>query len=437
MATSHLHRSAERVDRPLAPMRLHRFAPERLQRVIAATPIIAVLYNAILAMLAARGIPVNITTAIAFEVAVIVMALALSAIGGFRRSDALPLGYIYFAAAASIVMSLTQGRVAVDGLRNVLIIASFTLLGARASERTVRTAFAVCAAITLLVLIWEIAALESYAATFRPADYLSKTRGYSVKEFYEDVGLSIGTIAYSNRFSFGIFSGPRTSSIFLEQVGINCFAIVLMIYLSAMWSRLTHWERALSIGAAVLIILSNNARMAALIMPVLTVGYFVFPRLPRYANIFIPLMLLAATLILFQFERPRIGDDLIGRVGVTYRYLTKLQTVDLLIGNVGLTWKAFDTGYGYIVASTTIFGAIVYWAYLTFVTPQDTPSNRRAAWSMNTYIYLWLLVGGTATFSMKTASLLWLLIGFLRAVPFEEPRHGHEEANAGVECGLG
>lgn len=388
-----------------------------MQRLAIVTPVIGVVYNGTFAVLAARGMPVNVTMVIACEIIIILMALLASAMGGFRRSDALPLGYIYFSTVLTVVMSLIQAKAAVDGLRNILIIAGFTMLGARASERTIRTVFAICTVVTLFVLVWEIAGLESYAATFRPADYLAKTRGYEVKDFIEDLGLSIGTIGYSNRFSFGIFTGPRTSSIFLEQVGINCFAIVLMVYLSALWSRLSGWERMQTIATVVLIILSNNARMAALVLPVLIVGFFIYPRLPRYANILLPIVLLGGMLIVFQFEQIRIGDDLVGRLGVTYKFLSRLTPADLLIGNPRLLTRSFDTGYGYVIASTTIFGAIAYWAYLTFVIPHDSIVKRRTAWSMNTYIYLWLMVGGTASFSMKTASLLWFLVGFVRVLP--------------------
>lgn len=392
-----------------------------LQALVIATPVVAVLYNALLALLAVRGVPVNEATAVGCEILIIIAALAVSAVGGFSKNDAFPLGYLYLTGGLTIMMCMVQQRVSVDALRNVLIIAGFTLLGGRATERSVRIVFAVCVTLMLAVLIWEILSVESYAAAFRPADYLSKTRGYTVKEFYEDVGLMVGTIAYEGRFSFGIFTGPRTSSIMLEQVGINCFVIVLMVYMSTMWGRLSLWERVLCIATTILIILSNNARMAALLVPVLTIGYFLFPRLPRYLNAAVPILLLTFTIILFQFEQPRIGDDFVGRIGVTYQYLTKLQASDLLIGNLKLMRRAFDTGYGYIITSATIFGALAYWAYLTFAVPQSSIASRRAVWSMNAYIYLWLLVGGTASFSMKTASLLWFLMGFVRANIAAEP----------------
>jgi putative polymerase len=388
-----------------------------VQRLAMFATISGVTYNAFFAMLAARGTPMNTTMVIACEILIILIALGASAMGGFRPSDAWPLSYIYFSAALALVLSLAQTRFAVDGLRNVLIIAGFTLLGARANERTVRTVFAVCIATVLIVLIMEISVLESYVATFRPADYLAKTRGYEVQEFYEDVGLSVGTIGYEDRFSFGVFTGPRTSSIFLEQVGINCFAITIMIYLSSFWKRISFWERAIGASTIILIILSNNARMATAILPIMIIGYFIFPRLPRYLNVAFPIFIVSSVLLLFTFVKVRVSDDLIGRIGITYKFISRFKTEELIIGAPHLLTKSFDTGYGYIIVSMTIFGSIFYWLYLTFIVKQDSSEKKRAAWSMNTYIYLWLMVGGTASFSMKTASLLWFLMGFIRILP--------------------
>lgn len=387
-----------------------------LQRIVAAVPILAVLYNALLAAAAAHGVPVNTLTAIAVEIVVLGAAFGVSATMGMRKGDAAPLAFLYFMIAISILMSLVWERPVVDALRNVLIIVGFTILGARADERTVRIVFNFCAGVTLLVLVWEIWALTSYVAMFRPADYLSKTRGYAVQEFYDEIGLSIGTIGFTGRFSFGLFDGPRTSSIFLEQVSINCFSIVLMVYLSTMWARITRWERLLVATTIPLIILSNNARLAGLLVPVMAAGYFVFPLLPRRLTILIPVALLLGVVVFFMFNESRYGDDLVGRLGITYNFFDhKISTQDYLVGNVEALTRTFDTGYGYIVVSMTLFGALAYMAYLAWIVPQVDVQAKRMAWGMCVYVYLWLMVGGTASFSMKTATLLWFLAGYTRA----------------------
>lgn len=390
------------------------------QPFILATTVLAVTYNALLAFFSAHGGPATLGMVVAIEIGLLLAALAMVALSGIRNSDTLPLAFLYFTVLVALLTSMIAGVMFVDSVRNVLIIAAFTMLGARATQRTVRLVFAALSVITLLVLMLEISALETYAALFKPAEYLAKTRGYALKEFYEEVGLSIGTIAYEGRFSFGLWDGPRTSSIFLEQVGINCFAIVLMIYLATMWDCVTRWERTLAIVTVVLIMVTNNARMASLLVPVMAAGYFLFPRLPRYGHFWIPAILLTATWAIFQFEVPKKGDDLMGRLAITYNFLAEFSVSDLLGGNVPLTRRAFDTGYGFVIASATIFGAFAYWAYLTMVVPFTTATQRRCAWAMSIYIYLWLLVGGTASFSMKTASLLWFLVGFIRVLETAE-----------------
>lgn len=388
------------------------------QSLVSTIPVIGVTYNAVLAFMAAHGVPMNNSIVVVTEVAIICAALGLSVYSGIRRSDILPLLYLGLSAGLAIMMSIVAELAFIEGLRNVLIIISFTMLGARADEKAVRLAFTLCAAITLAVLLIEISSTEAYASLFRPADYLSKTRGYAIKEFYEETGLALGTIAYEGRFSFGLFDGPRTSSIFLEQVNINIFAIVLMIYLTSMWNRLSWAERVLALVTIFTIVVTNNARMSAIVAPIFIIGYFVFPRLPRYSNALIPVVLLTTTFVIFEFERVRYGDDLIGRIATTYRALTGLSASDILFGNHDLIARSGDTGYGFVMVSTSIFGALAYWIYLTLVVRPDGVTRRRTLWSMSVYIYIWLLVGGTGSFSMKTAPLLWLLVGFVRVNEF-------------------
>lgn len=387
--------------------------------VIVTTPVLGVIYNAILALLGAAGVPVNYTIVSVVEILILATALGGCLLDGPRRSDLLPMLYLGLSVALALFMSLAADRAFVEGLRNVLIIVTFTMLGGRADLKLVRLAFALCAVIALVVLLIEISSLETYAALFRPGDYLTKTRGLAIKEFYEDTGLAMGTIAYEGRFSFGLFDGPRTSSIFLEQVNINIFAIVLMVYITSLWGRLSWLERGLVLVTIFMIVVTNNARMSAIIAPIFIVGYFVFPRLPRYANALIPVLLLAGAFVLFEFVEVRSGDDLVGRLATTYRALTRLTAEELLLGNYAKLPRSGDTGYGFIILSTTIFGALAYWVYLTLVIGPDSVTHRRTLWSVNVYIYMWLLVGGTGSFSMKTAPLLWLLVGFVRVTHFE------------------
>lgn len=386
-----------------------------LRRAMIFLPPFAIAYNGIFAAAAAIGVPMNNPIVIAAELFIILSAIGLSFYrDGIRQDDVPPLLFLGGITGVALLGSLLFERPMIEGVRNVLIIAAFTILGVRFDEKMLRFAFGISCVIALGVLLIEISSVETYAAIFRPADYLAKTRGYEIKEFMEETGLAIGTIAYSGRFSFGLYDGPRTSSIFLEQVGINCFSIVIMVYLCAMWQRLSVAERVLALATVILIVVTNNARMSSLLAPLFLIGYFVFPRLPRYWQALIPLVSLVATFVIFAFVRVRYGDDLIGRLATTYRVLTSYQAGDLLLGAPEMISHTGDTGYGFVVASMGIIGAVFYWAYFTVIVPQTTDTARRAAWGAAVYIYIWLLVGGTGTFSMKSAPLVWLLLGYCR-----------------------
>lgn len=380
-------------------------------------PAFAIAYNGIFAAAAAAGAPMNNPIVIATEILIIVLAIGLSFYrDGIRREDVLALLFVGAMAGVGLLGSLLFERPMIEGVRNVLIIAAFTILGVRFEEKMLRWAFAISCLIAMGVLMIEISSVETYAAIFRPADYLAKTRGYVVKEFMEETGLAIGTIAYRGRFSFGLYDGPRTSSIFLEQVGINCFSIVIMVYLCALWQRLTIAERVLAIATVGLILVTNNARMSSILAPLFLIGYFVFPRLPRYWQALIPVLALAATFVMFAFMRPRFGDDLVGRIATTYRVLTTFKASDIMLGAPDLLARTGDTGYGFVMASMGLIGAVLYWGYLTLVVPPASATARRAIWAASLYIYIWLLVGGTGTFSMKSAPLLWLLLGYCRGL---------------------
>lgn len=396
-------------------------------------PPFAIAYNGLFAAAAAVGAPMNNAIVIAAELFIILSAVCLSFFrDGIRREDVAPLLLVAGIAAVALVGSLVFERPMIESVRNSLIIAAFTILGIRCDERMVRIAFAIASVIALGVLLLEISSVDTYASIFQPASYLTKTRGFVVKEFMDENSLAIGTISYSGRFTFGLYDGPRTSSIFLEQVSINCFSIVLMVYLCTLWNRLTIAERVLAMATVFLIVVTNNARMSSLLAPLFLIGYFLFPRLPRYWQGLIPVVSLAATFLLFAFIPWRTGDDPVGRLGTTYRYLTQFDAGDLLLGLPSIISRTGDTGYGFIIASMGLIGAFVYWAYLIVVVPQTSDTARRAAWAMALYIYVWLLVGGTGTFSMKTAPLLWLLIGYCRATympPREDPARRQAEAH--------
>ena len=79
-----------------------------------------------------------------------------------------------------------------------------------------------------------------------------------------------------------------------------------------------------------------------------------------------------------------------------------------------------DSGYVYLIYSSTIFGLIVFWLFVCLYPAGTTPAQRRCAHSLSLFIFLNMMIGGTAIFSIKIAGLLWLLVGYMRVS--ENPR---------------
>ena len=387
----------------------------RENQIAVALVVLATLYNAILAVVVARGINIGFAGVAAVEALLTILTITICIKSGLSKYDIFPICLLWFVVVCSVAVSISHDRLYIGSIRNIALISAFSMLGTRMSVDYIRKAFAITSAIALFVLIWEIANVSSYAWFFAPARYYEATRGLGISEF-DTTGLSNGTVAYEGRFSLGIFSGARTSSIFLEQVSINAYSIVCIVFLNGLWGEITKKEKALQIALIFLIVASNNARMGALMCIVMPIGYFIFPFISRILIPIVPFIIISVIFAFGSTLANAVGDDLTGRLGVTYRLLNQFTISDIFLGNPDKVNRAFDSGYAFIGFSLGLFGGIAYLSYLTLFPGFTTPAQRRLCWSVAIYILVWLTVGGTATFSVKTAALLWALVGSMASL---------------------
>jgi len=375
----------------------------------------AVLFNGVLAAINGNVFPVSRTMVIICELGIFAGIALVLAATRIHKSDWPAFALLFTMVIIALLISIGEDRLYPDQIRNYGIIALFTLLGSRCDEALVRKAFAIVSVVVLLFLILELASLPTYTALFHPASYFEQTRGVEQRDF-NDTGLFASTLGYAGRFSYGIFNAPRTSSIFVEQVSLAGFATVLEVFLLGFWQRLSNPWRVLHTALIILILLSNNARAASTLCVLGLIGYFAYPRLPRYFNLLLaPLLLLGSLSFLDLFNAFYMrGDNLVGRLGVSWRALYSIDFRTLLTGAIDRSVHMLDAGYAYVIMSTTIFGLIAFWLYASLIVPQTTAPKRRVAWGLALYLFSWLLIGGTAVFTIKTASLIWLLAGFMR-----------------------
>ena len=150
---------------------------------------------------------------------------------------------------------------------------------------------------------------------------------------------------------------------------------------------------------------------------VMPIGYLVFPWLNRNLILAVPFLIIGLIFSLSGYIENAMGDDITGRLGVTYRLLNRFDLADFFVGNPLKVGRTFDSGYSFIIASIGLFGGLAYLLFLAYYPRHETEDQRRGSWSLAVYILVWLTVGGTATFSIKTAALLWSFIGCLSKTP--------------------
>jgi hypothetical protein len=375
----------------------------------------AILFNAGLAIINAHIIPVTTTHVILCEI--IILGLACIFLG-FRAGSfpniLPPLIFMFFMIVMFLYLSIWQGHFFVKPLRDMLLIAVFFMVGGTMTERSVIKTFGFIATLVLFFLVVENYFTEIYVSIFEPSNYYAATRG--VEELsVDDSGLFRNSLGYNGRWSFGFLSDHRLSSIFLEQVSMANFCMVLALFTATFWTNLTRNEKILFFVTTVLILLTNSTRTGTFVCLCIFAGYFIFPRLPRYTHlIYLPLILLIGFAFFYDPRLPPLltTDDLIGRVGLSMRSLASLDTKMFTGGTMAETVRLWDAGYSYVILSQTIFGAIALWIFISFIVPPLDARNIRYNNSLAICIFFNLLIG-TAIFSIKVSAPLWIIAGFL------------------------
>jgi hypothetical protein len=374
--------------------------------------LLPLLYNPILAIVNAHIIYLNFSIAAAFEISILLFIALYIFRNGIGKRHVPEITLLAVAFAAFGLTFLASGKLYIDFIRNILIIVSFTLLGADLKKQEIILIFKITLSIVLSVLVLEIVNLQLYVALFEPALYFSNTRGNEVSELNE-LGVFGNALGFEGRFGYGLFDGPRTSSIFLEQVTLANMTIVLAIILSAFYELLSRFWRMLAFMFIVLSLLSTESRLSMSVVILIWLGFFMFPKIHKVWLLFlIPIILTFGTI--YAILNPVYsGDNFFGRISLSFGYFVGLEIQDLFglgVLKIGHLW---DSGYAYIICSGTIFGAVAFWIYLFGLYTIDSIESRRFFSGLVLFLVLALSIGGTAVFSIKVAFLFWLVAGFL------------------------
>ncbi len=377
--------------------------------------IAACFYNAGLAFLNAHIIMVGtlhvaLTEAVILAIAVVYIASKIRVFPNIMP----PVIFMVFMGMMFLFVSFLNEHFYPKALRDMILIAVFFMVGGTVTEQNLFRTFRFMAIAIFIVMIVEAYFTNIYSLIFQPADYYANTRGIQ-KLDNDETGLFRNSLGYSGRFSFGIFDTHRLSSLFLEQVSLANFAMIITIFASSFWSSIGRWDRCLYIGTVIFILLTNNSRTATILCSAFFVGHFIFPYLPRYIHMFyMPFILIGAAIFFYD---PEMGlrlerDDLSGRVGHTIANLVNMDMSYFTGGTLPEIYRMFDSGFVYLILTQTVFGLIAFWLFTSLVVQSRNAGNKRFNNAMAIYIFMNLLTSG-AIFSIKVSAPLFLIAGYL------------------------
>jgi hypothetical protein len=118
------------------------------------------------------------------------------------------------------------------------------------------------------------------------------------------------------------------------------------------------------------------------------------------------------------------GDNFLGRINLGFGHFLDLNILDYLGLGVLKVNQLWDSGFGYLFASYTVFGGTVFICFTLFILKQISIESRLCALGLSIYVFVNLMIGGNAIYSIKTAALLWLLVGFIYNSELKKMSHG-------------
>ena len=377
--------------------------------------IAAVFYNAALAFINAHGFGINQGFVSVTEALIVMVAIAFIAFKIYAFPNIRPQ-LIFGAITISMILlvALINDFIYLKSIRDVLLIIVFFMIGGLSSEKSLISVFKFLCAVIFLFMVIENYMTDFYVYLFEPSSYFANTRG--IEEFsIDESGLFRNALGYEGRFSFNFLSDHRLSSLFLEQVSLANFSMVLAIFTSTFWSKLSRLERFSFLATIILIVLTNSTRTGTGVCLLILSGYFIFPYLPRYSNLlYMPVILILCFVIFYDpnYDPHAADDNFSGRIGGTLYLLENFGPHYFTGGTMDMIKRTADSGYSYVILTQTLIGLLAFWLFTGFIVPQDNSDNKRFAHGTSIYIFFNLIIGA-AIFSIKVSAPLWFMAGYL------------------------
>ncbi|MBS0270911.1 MAG: hypothetical protein JSS54_18305, partial [Proteobacteria bacterium] len=206
---------------------------EAVDRLIAGMMIVTLLFNAVLAVINARVMPVTTGEVIAAELTIFFFStlLLVLTLGPHDRPWlVLMLSFV----GLGLIISLFRDELAAKNIRDVLSIPVFLMLGLRYSRNPV-SLFLKLHILIVIFAVLEVSNPDLFSDIFDVRSYYINSRNYASDDFWNsDSSLFISATRPGERF-FSFIDIHRVSSIFLEPVSLGNYVCVIVILLISFW----------------------------------------------------------------------------------------------------------------------------------------------------------------------------------------------------------
>jgi putative polymerase len=375
--------------------------------------VVAITFNAILAIVNAHVVALSQLHVSLIEVAINGLAIAVIALN--LRASMLPWA-ILLAMSLMLHLALAVANQAFNPkfIRDAIEIPVFIALGMVYARGNVVRLLLYIQCIVLLVLFFELLFPDAYSRIFDILSYYINTRNFSLRDFWnQDSSLFVSATRPDERFLLGFLNIHRASSIFLEPVSLGNYAIVVTAFTLAFWREMTATKKVFFTITTLIMIVGSDGRLAAITCTALVLGSFIFPLLPRFSNVFyLPGALLLCVTVVVGFGLRAVGDDFSGRLAGSINFLTSLNGPALLGSHPEQSAFAVDSGISYFIITQSVFAPAVIWLFVCLIPRYQDRRSTIFVHSICIYIAVNLLVS-YSLFSIKTAALMWFIYGYL------------------------
>jgi putative polymerase len=373
--------------------------------------ILAVCFNAILAVLNGHGVTLQRGHVVFAEIAIYAAALAILVFNADRRMFPWFL-LAFFIVLNGLLLSLGNGAFNPKYMRDVLVIPIFIMLGMTYNSQSLTRPIVILQTIVFAVALLEAVRPEAYSEIFQILKYYVSTRDFAEKSFWNSEStLFVSATRPGDRF-FGFVNLHRLSSIFLEPVSLGNYCVIIFIFLIAYWHELGLSVRLYLTISTLALLIGCDGRLAAASILIVSIGsVFVRKLSSRWSVLYLPIMLLLSMLFVWNSNVDPTQDNFAGRVAGSMETLSRVEFSGLIGFDAESSNQAGDSGITYFVVTQSFIGVAIIWLAVCLLPLGRDYCMRLYVHGIAMFIPLNLMVS-YSFFSIKVASLMWFCFGY-------------------------